>query len=151
MAKKEGIIAGFKGDYRWLSNFERCNIYYKGIIYKSSEAAYQAQKTLNIQAREIFAKLDARESKALAKSLKVRGDWEDVKLQIMEEICRVKFNLPKFKSRLVDTGNMQIVESNHWGDVFWGQCDGQGENHLGKIIMKIREEIVNELRDVNKK
>lgn len=24
---------------------------------------------------------------------------------------------------------------------YWGQCQGQGQNHLGRIIMKIRREL----------
>ena len=68
---KKGIIAGFKGDYRWLSNFERCKILYKSVIYKSVESAYQAQKTKNLNVRDIFAKLDARESKALGKEIQI--------------------------------------------------------------------------------
>lgn len=140
------VIAGFRGDYRWLSNFERCEILYKGILYKSSEAAYQAQKTTKIKARYIFTKLDARESKTLGGVIQIRPDWDDIKLQIMEEICRIKFNLPQFKSKLAATGDMKIIEANHWGDTFWGECDGEGENHLGKIIMKIRNEIKEDLK-----
>lgn len=138
------VIAGFKGDYRWLSNFERCSIYYKGILFKSAEAAYQAQKTLNIQARHIFSKLDAREAKSLGKALILRPDWDDVKLEVMEEICRIKFNLPEFRGKLLATRDITIIESNYWGDTFWGVCDGVGENHLGNIIMKIRDEIKEE-------
>ena len=44
---KKGVIAGFRGNYRWLSNFERCDILYKGILYPSTETAYQAQKTMD--------------------------------------------------------------------------------------------------------
>lgn len=139
-------IAGFKGKYRWLSNFERCEILYNGVIYQSAEAAYQAQKTGNLKARYIFGKLDARESKTLGNLIHLRDDWDEVKLQVMEEICRIKFNLPQFKSRLVATGDMDIIESNYWGDTYWGECNGVGENHLGKIIMKIREEIKEELK-----
>lgn len=147
---KTGIIAGFRGDFRWLSNFERCDIYYKGILYKSTEAAYQAQKTLNIKARYIFSKLDARESKTLGKVINIREDWDSVKLTIMEDVCRIKFNLPEFKFKLVDTGEMEIVESNHWKDIFWGVCDGIGENNLGKILMKLRDEIKNDLKYASK-
>lgn len=138
---KKGTIAGFRGKYRWLSNFERCEILYKGIIYQSTESAYQAQKTLKISVRHIFAKLDSRESKALAKALTIRGDWDEIKYDIMSDICRVKFNMPQFKPRLIDTGEMEIIESNHWGDTYWGECDGEGENHLGHIIMDIRDEL----------
>lgn len=145
---KQGVIAGFRGEYRWLSNFERCEILYKGIIYKSSEAAYQAQKTNDIKVRYIFGKLDARETKSLGAAIRLRGDWDEIKLDVMEEVCRIKFNLPQFKSRLVDTGEMEIIESNYWGDTFWGVYDGVGSNHLGKIIMKIRSEIMKDLKSL---
>jgi predicted NAD-dependent protein-ADP-ribosyltransferase YbiA (DUF1768 family) len=39
------------------------------------------------------------------------------------------------------TGSEEIIEWNNWGDRIWGKTyDGVGENHLGKILMKIREE-----------
>lgn len=145
--KKKGTIAGFQGDYRWLSNFERCEILYKGIRYQSTEAAYQAQKTMNIKARTVFSKLNARDSKTFGSVINVRPDWHDVSIGVMEDVCRIKFNLPQFKSKLVDTGDMEIIESNHWGDTFWGECDGVGQNKLGKVIMKIRDEINEELKN----
>lgn len=144
---KKGVIAGFRGNYRWLSNFERCDILYKGILYPSSETAYQAQKTMDIKARHIISRLDARESKTIGKIINVRPDWDDIKLEIMEDICRIKFNLPQFKPKLVDTGEMEIIESNYWNDTFWGVCDGRGENHLGKIIMKIRKELFDKIKE----
>lgn len=146
---KKGVIAGFKGNYRWLSNFERCDILYKGILYPSAESAYQAQKTLDIKARHIFSKLDAREAKTLGKIINIRPDWDNVKLELMYEICEIKFNLPQFKPRLIDTGEMKIIESNYWGDTFWGECDGVGENHLGKIIMQVRDKIFKEIKNKN--
>jgi predicted NAD-dependent protein-ADP-ribosyltransferase YbiA (DUF1768 family) len=33
---------------------------------------------------------------------------------------------------------------NYWNDKFWGICKGVGENHLGKILMQIRDEIKSE-------
>lgn len=32
-----------------------------------------------------------------------------------------------------------IIEVNNWGDTYWGVCNGIGDNHLGKILMKIRD------------
>ena len=34
-----------------------------------------------------------------------------------------------------------LEEGNTWGDRVWGVCQGQGENRLGKILMKVREEL----------
>jgi predicted NAD-dependent protein-ADP-ribosyltransferase YbiA (DUF1768 family) len=40
----------------------------------------------------------------------------------------------------------EIVESNNWHDNYWGDCTCLrcyriGENHLGKILMRLRDEI----------
>lgn len=54
---------------------------------------------------------------------------------------RVKFRNPELRDKLVATGDAEIVEGNWWGDKFWGVCRGVGENHLGKILMRIRTEL----------
>ena len=74
----------------------------------------------------------------------LRPDWEEVKVGIMEEIVRAKFTQhPELAARLLATGDKVLVEGNHWGDTCWGvdTRTGQGENHLGKILMKVREEL----------
>ena len=77
----------------------------------------------------------------MGRHLPLRPDWEDVKLSVMEGLLRQKFREEPFKSQLKATGDAQLVEGNYWGDVYWGVCRGQGENHLGKLLMKIRGEI----------
>ena len=48
-------IDEFWGPYRWLSNFWMCDIVYEGIKYTSTEAAYQAAKTLDVSDRQMIA------------------------------------------------------------------------------------------------
>ncbi len=45
------------------------------------------------------------------------------------------------REKLLATGDRKLVEGNTWGDTFWGVCRGNGKNHLGKILMKIRAEL----------
>ena len=45
------------------------------------------------------------------------------------------------KEMLLLTGDQEIIEENYWGDTFWGVCRGKGQNHLGKILMKVRDEL----------
>lgn len=82
-------------------------------------------------------------AKRRAKKIAIREDWDNVKLQIMEELLVQKFNQEPFKTNLINTGNEFIQEGNTWNDVFWGVNlkTGFGENNLGKLIMKIREGI----------
>ena len=133
-------IHGFFGEYRFLSNFHKIDIEYNGKIYPTSEHAYQAAKTLDDDVSEQIRLCDTpSKSKALGMKVQLRSDWEQVKPGIMEEILNIKFSDPLLKKRLKNTAPGQLVEDNNWGDVYWGVCDGIGENNLGKILMKIRD------------
>jgi len=52
-----------------------------------------------------------------------------------------KFKNKELRDSLISTGDIIIKEHNTWGDKFWGIYGGEGENHLGKILMKIRKEV----------
>jgi predicted NAD-dependent protein-ADP-ribosyltransferase YbiA (DUF1768 family) len=40
------------------------------------------------------------------------------------------------------TENYKLEERNNWGDIWWGvNINGEGENNLGKILMKVRNEL----------
>ena len=61
----------------------------------------------------------------------------------MYEICKIKFiTNPNFTKRLLETGNQELIEGNDWNDTFWGVCNGEGENNLGRTLMRIRRELV---------
>ena len=132
-------MKSFSGPLAFLSNFYPCKIEYLGFSFSSSEAAYQAAK--NPKYAESFAKLSPGAAKKLGKWVVLREDWEEVKLSVMEEILRLKFADPELAKLLIATGDEELVEVNWWGDRFWGVCKGEGENHLGKLLMKIRSEL----------
>ena len=76
--------------------------------------------------------------------MKLRGDWEEIKTELMLEIVRAKFTQnEELAARLLATRDRRLVEGNTWHDVFWGvdQRTGQGENHLGRILMQVRNEL----------
>jgi ribA/ribD-fused uncharacterized protein len=82
-------------------------------------------------------------AKKLAKKFRRREDWFEISLQVMERALRVKFNIPELREKLISTGEMYLQEGNKWDDTFWGVDlnTGKGENHLGRLLMKIRSEI----------
>jgi len=134
------MIDKFDEEYSFLSNYYPCKVVYNGYTFLSSEAAYQSQK--DPSRVEEFINLEADDSKHLARKVNIRPDWEEVKLPIMEEIVRAKFEQNKdLAEKLIATGDEELVEGNYWRDCFWGVCNGQGENHLGKILMQIRAEL----------
>ena len=61
----------------------------------------------------------------------------------MRGLVRQKFtNHSHLTEMLLLTAPHELEETNHWGDVFWGVCDGEGENWLGKILMEVRSELL---------
>ncbi len=136
------IINNFDSDYAFLSNFYYCILNYEGITFESAENAYQASKTLDIDIRKSFTFITPGKAKREGKKIKLRENWDVIKLKIMEDIVRDKFNQnPDLKQRLIKTNNAILIENNNWNDHFWGVCNGKGENNLGKILMKIRSEL----------
>ena len=135
------MISSFRDEYFFLSNFYPVEIKLDGIVYPNAESAFQAQKTLDVEERRNFSMLkNPIQAKRLGRKVKLRDDWEEVKLDIMTEIVSQKFlQHPHLIEMLLQTGDEELVEGNKWGDRFWGVCKGKGENHLGKILMKIRD------------
>lgn len=139
---KNPVIDKFSGDYQFLSNFHPVIVHYEGHAYPSVEHAYQAAKTLNVSLRHPFMKLTAAQAKRLGRNLNLRPDWEQVKFSIMEVLVREKFTTySDLQHALLATAPSELIEGNTWGDVYWGVCRGRGENHLGKILMRIRLEL----------
>lgn len=127
----------FKDKYWFLSNMYPCRIEYNGYVFNSIEAAFQAQKDPK-RAVE-FTALNGFEAKRLGKQVALRADWEEVKLTIMEDLLRIKFSDKVLRQWLCQI-NEPIVEDNHWHDTYWGMCNGRGQNNLGKLIEKIKQE-----------
>lgn len=146
-ASKISEILGFDGDFRWASNFYPIEPFvYDGITYCTTENYYQAMKTKDKTERAYIASLEPGKAKRYAsshnKKFVCREDWDMIKLEVMEFALRRKFSQEKFKKYLLATRDIYIEETNGWGDVFWG-CSpaGEGANHLGKLIQKLRKEL----------
>lgn len=141
-------IAGFQGQYRFLSNFWPCGILYEGILYPSTEHAYQAAKTLDIEARKEMASMSSpSDVKRAGRKAYIRYDWESIKETVMEDVLRIKFSEPALMLMLKETSGAELIESNSWHDQFYGDCicpkhkSIAGKNVLGKILMRIRDEV----------
>lgn len=136
------MINQFTGKYFFLSNFAPSLLTVDEITYPTVEHAFQAMKTLDPAERaQIAAVATPAAAKWAGRKVALREDWEQVKVEIMEELVRQKFSDPAYADQLRATGEEELVEGNTWNDRFWGVCRGQGQNHLGKILMRVREEL----------
>jgi len=142
-AFKSNKINSFSGKYEFLSNFYPVRIKYQGIIYPTSEHAFQASKSLDPEVRKRFSTYKTPGiAKRMGRKVDLRPDWESVKVKVMMQIVYRKFRQhPVLAKRLLATGNQDLIEGNTWNDTYWGVCRGQGKNYLGKILMKVRKEL----------
>jgi len=145
--QNEPPIEIFRGEYFFLSNFYQTPIEFENKVYPSSENAYQAAKT-DQQNRDEFmlhkngASISPGEAKRLGRKVKLRENWENLRLQVMEDILRIKFKPNSYlANKLIRTETRQLIEGNTWRDTYWGSYNGKGQNNLGKILMKIRESL----------
>lgn len=141
-------IDRFAGERRFLSNFWPTKIEYDGHIYTSSEHAFQAAKAGIERDRQFVA--DSKtpgEAKRRGRSIKLRKDWESIKVDVMRQILKIKFAPDSELGRkLMATAGARLVEGNHWGDTFWGIDDRMGgDNRLGLLLMEIRTELLDDI------
>lgn len=138
-------IDSFSGENEFLSNFYPATVSYDGHIYTSVEHAYQAAKTGNYSLRkQIRFSGTAAQAKRIGNLLpkdQFRTDWEHIKFPIMMELVGKKFQDKILGEKLLDTKDAELIEGNHWGDTFWGICEGKGTNYLGKILMETRKKL----------
>jgi ribA/ribD-fused uncharacterized protein len=148
-------IQGFTGEYRFLSNFfllpdyitevyedENTGIV-QSIKFPTVEHAYQASKYLTVDRIRLVANSRGPgEAKRQGRLYAARSDWNRIKLDVMLYFVRKKFAMSRMKAMLLATGDSVLWEANTWGDVFWGVDEFlEGENHLGSILMQVRQEI----------
>ena len=144
------MINHFDKEWAFLSNFYPQEIEFEGITYPTNEHFFQAMKTLDINKRRAIANAPTPGlAKKMGRSVSLRPDWEDIKEDVMLEGLYRKFANDELADWLLNTGDEELVEGNFWQDNFWGMCycekcraQGiQGQNHLGKLLMKVRDTI----------
>lgn len=133
-------IYGFFEEYRWLSNFHLCPVYIDGLMYTSSEAAFQAQKTDKEDVRILFTKMSPRDSKVAGREVDLIENWNHLKVLAMIRVLTAKFQQNVQLSRLLQaTGALYLEETNDWNDMYWGKTVNGGLNLLGHSLMHVRD------------
>lgn len=147
-------ISGFFGKNRILSNFHLKAVEFEQLLYPSTENAYQAAKSLDLQVRYRFTLLTPSQARKAGQEIDLRPDWESVKDSVMYSVNAHKFQDGLELKALMESGDSYLEESNWWHDTYWGVCYGflndksckynphtpVGQNKLGEILMRIRKE-----------
>jgi len=134
-----------KDKYGEFSNFAAFGFRIDGRWYRTSEHYFQAMKFEDAEYQE---KIRETKSPMIAarlgrsRKIKIRDDWEQVKIDVMRTAVRAKIGEHRELQELLQgTGEEELIEAAA-GDYFWGiGKDGSGQNWLGKILMEVRDEI----------
>ena len=147
------ILTFKKSPYEFLSNMTQgMVIHYDGLTFDCTEKAYQYAKCeTDADKAKILAIASPLKVKTASRTIHKRPDWYDVQLGIMRDLLEQKFHQEPFMSQLIATGSEYICEGNWWHDNFYGnctcgkeKCKDEGLNHLGIMIMEIRDELIRE-------
>lgn len=152
------MIDKFDGEFSFLSNFyvfdppitvtlnalnATGNV---TLTVNNTEAAYQAGKSKEPLKYQNMSPKEAKKAGRHERMSKLERDqWDNYKkLILMKQLLKLKFdkNHPDLQQKLIATYPEELVEGNYWHDTYWGVCEGVGENHLGQLLMGIRNELL---------
>jgi ribA/ribD-fused uncharacterized protein len=139
-------------EYGCFSNFSGHKVKLDGKTWQTSEHYFQAQKFATVKSGEKHMN-DVYKAKGPMKAANIgrdrkrplRRDWEKVKDEVMYKVVRAKvLQHESIKKTLLSTGDAILVEDTY-KDSYWGNGgDGSGRNQLGKTLMRIRKELMDE-------
>jgi len=135
------------GTHGFLSNLYKKSLIFEGIEFPTAEHAYQYGKFNDSKTREWAMKAPKPHLLAILAhglfSWDIVENWSGIKVNRMLEILRVKFSDPELKQKLLETRKCLLIEKSK-SDSFWGVGKKlTGKNMLGKLLMKVRDEINN--------
>jgi len=143
-------IKGFNGDNQYLSNFYHQPFNYNGIAYNNVVCAFCSQPITNEMQKNIIAKSLPSEAIKLYNKTKNKKDLSKKdKIELMYQICKEKFSIPSLSKKLLATGKEELINETTWDNTFWGITKDKGENQLGKILMRIRNELFKQQKENN--
>jgi ribA/ribD-fused uncharacterized protein len=140
LAAQSLATPAFRGVLGFCSNMHPAPVF----GYRTVEHDFVAARTQVSAERSLVRSIaDPIAVKRLGRRLRLRPDWNSIKLEVMERLVREKFTAPShLRTLLLATRDVELVERNHWRDTFWGVCGGRGQNHLGRLLMQVRNELL---------
>ena len=139
--------------YSALSNFSAHAVDIDGETWLTSESYYQAQKFDDSQPDGVKIRNDILKANSPEKASRigrskqrerpdlVKKDWNSIKVHVMDRVLRAKFTQHRSaQSLLLSTGRKRLVEDSPVDNVWGNGRNNDGENLLGKALMKLRDE-----------
>ena len=130
--------------WHYLSPFSAHEVELDGVVYKTAEHAYQALRMVPSAQQRLRDATSPLEAWRLAQACKAEGllDSTVSKDELMERVFRAKLEQhPDIKEILLESADRDLLKV-YDTDYYWGTgADGSGENLMGKLWMKLRDEL----------
>lgn len=148
-------VAEEVSDDAFLSNDFPCRIELDGEVFGSASQAYLYFMCKEQDDREkVLAAASPSEAQAAVVGAPVRDGWYfSGSLDAMKDVVEAKFTQnPELAAKLAASDDNTLTYKNGGQGKFWSvdANTGEGENHLGKILMLVKEHIA-DLRNLNGK
>ena len=147
--REAGKITNFKEGFPFLSPFVEEPVIIDGACFHTIIGAYYAM--LYPEWHDVFLEMKSpSEVQAVAMTKGLCRD-DDKALEAMEKVLRIRYREGRSRKMLLSTEGLEIIQSNShhenkWGSCLCGECAGKGENRYGKLLMKIRDDLLEEER-----
>lgn len=143
--KFDEIIGFYPREFYPLDNFSSFKVKVNGYLYSSLEEAFQSMlflpdhKEISEQIKNSYSAHEAQ--KIMHENINKVKYSNKEKLVLMKKLLRLKIEQnPYVLKKLLETKNYNIMEDSP-KDNYWGcGINREGENNLGKLWMKLREE-----------
>ena len=134
-----------EGPLGYLANYSKHGFYKNGVYYKTVEHYYQSEKFADEDIKnKIINAATPKEASNIGRDRKnIRiPNFKKIKNDVMYDGIYEKFSQnPDIRAKLIETGNEEIREMTV-NEYYWGVgSDLSGANNVGKILMKVREKV----------
>lgn len=130
--------------WHYLSPFSAHEVELDGVVYKTAEHAYQTLRMVPEVHESVRKTTSPLAAWRVAQELKQQGKIDESvdKDELMEKIFRAKLaQHSDIQDILLESGDRELLKV-YDTDYYWGTgADGSGENNMGKLWMKLRNQI----------
>jgi ribA/ribD-fused uncharacterized protein len=140
-------ITSFTDYFEFLDNKFLTPVYYEGTLYPSVTHAFHAARSTDENTKKAILNADSFKTVGnIARRINDPEKWELRRLKVMEMLVRDKFRRSKeLQEKLKATTGRELImtyNEESSGNLFWGVVNGKGQNQLGRILSKIREDLM---------
>lgn len=142
----------FIGNYDFLSMKYPSDIKIESVTFKNAIVAFYAMKATDKNAWPKFARLNPAKAREKYKKIPTTDQYLDEdREKHLYIVNKAKFDQNLLlKARLLDTKGMKLINTVPYSDYWIGIHRNQGDNMLGKVLMKIRDDYLKEIEDRTK-